>query len=255
MSNRLRKGDGVPFTQIHNEVLFHPELSLKAKGLYSYMYAKPDDWNFTASSMAAQLKEGKRAILNILNELKEFGLLEYKKLSNGKSEYTIYSSINPNKQPKCKNSTLPKNSQSAETAPCKKRTVQKQHRINNKDTITNKEDINNTPISPKGDKGEKGFFKKSSLGLDQEVATYKKKVIEANKKKPLGLIGRYWVEDKQENVFIDAKGYLYTDTRNSKQIVTSTLKELWTQIYEFQKIVQNQDKERLMQVVSKLKGN
>jgi len=248
MSNRLRKGDKVPFAQISTDILFHPTLSLKAKGLYAYMYAKPDNWNFTSLSMAKQLKEGKRAILNILKELKEFGLLEYKKLSSGKGEYIIYSSPI---EPKCQNSTLPKNSQSAVSAPCNNCTVQKEHRINNIDTNNYIEDINNTPISPRGSNGD---YKKSFLGLEPEVAAYKKKVIEKNKETPLGHLGKYWVEDKEENVFIDKKGYLYTETRTTKQIVSSTIKELWTQIYELQKLMQNSDTARAIDTLQRLRG-
>lgn len=241
-ANRLRKGDGVPYTQINNEILYSPDLSLKAKGLYAFMYAKPDDWNFTASSMASQLKEGKRAILNILNELKEFGLLDYKKLNSGRGVYTIYSSPIPKNKPKCQNSTLQETSQSAKTAPCRKRTVQKQHRINNKDTYKNK-DFNNNPDS--------GDFKKSSLGLPTEVQSYRKKLLDMKQE---GLIGHFNVEGKFENVYIDAEGKLYTDSRSNKQIVTSTLKELWCDIYEYAKLMSSSNQERLQETLGKLGG-
>jgi len=126
--NRLKKGDGVPYAQIANEILRHSQLSLKAKGLYAYMYSMADDWNFTASSMAAQLLEGKRSILSALDELKQFGLLEYKKLKSGRGVYTIFSSIKLKDKPKCENRTMAENSQSAKTAPCRNRTVRKPHR-------------------------------------------------------------------------------------------------------------------------------
>jgi len=239
-NNRLKKGDGIPYTQINNEILYSSELSLKAKGLYAYMYAKPDNWNFTASSMSSQLKENRKTILSIMKELKEFGLLEYEKLKNGKGVYTIFSSIKSENKPKSENRTLPKISQSPKMPPCKNATVQKSDCINNKDTIKNK-DYNKNPYS--------GDYKKSSLGLEPELQVYKQKLIDS---KQVGLIGMFNVENTFENVYIDSSGKLYTDSRSSKQIVTSTLKELWIDIYELAKLKSSSNEERLKEMLGSL---
>ena len=251
MSNRLKKGDGVPYAQIANSILRHPELSLKAKGLYGYMYSMSDGWNFTASSMAKQLKESRRTILVILTELKEFGLLEYEKLKTGKGLYTIYSEVKPKNKPKCNNCTLPKISLSATSAPCNNDTVQILHPIKNKDTIKNK-DFNKNPNKGNDYKSKKSKSKKQKLDLTQEEQDYKDRAVNHS------FVGRIspdiFVEGKFESVYIDIDRKLYTDSRSSKQILSSTLTEIWKQLYSVNEVKRNADSEKLAQALSKLKG-
>ena len=77
------------FTQISNVLLNDKTLSLKAKGLYSFMYSKPNDWNFTIRSMSKQLKEGVDCIAATLKELKVSGWVHHRKDTNGTGEYLI----------------------------------------------------------------------------------------------------------------------------------------------------------------------
>lgn len=79
-----------PFTQIDNELINSSQLSLKSKGLYSFMKSKPANWNYTIFSMSKQLKEGQRAIRNALQELKNAGWISYRRFSNGTGKYVIY---------------------------------------------------------------------------------------------------------------------------------------------------------------------
>ena len=44
---RLKK-ENIPFTLVSNTVLLDEKLSAKAKGIYCYLYSKPDDWDFSA---------------------------------------------------------------------------------------------------------------------------------------------------------------------------------------------------------------
>lgn len=83
------------FSQITNELLGDKNLSLKAKGLYAFMYSKDDDWNFTIKSMSKQLKEGVDSIQSGLRELKNNGWLKYTKKSDGTGEYFLF--IHPQK--------------------------------------------------------------------------------------------------------------------------------------------------------------
>ena len=261
-SNRLRKGDEVPYAQIANEISRHPALSLKAKGLYTYMYSMPDNWNFTASSIASQIKENRKTILSILNELKEFGLLEYEKLSTGKGIYTIYSTIvepeieeNPENKPKSKKGTLgknepksekgtlPKNSQSPKMPPCKNATVAKTDCIKNKDTFKNK-DFNKNPERQRGEDKKssfksKGKRKTQKLNLPDEVRDYKDRLYRHS------YVGRITlhpinVEQRLEHVYIDNSRKIYTDSKSNKQILTSTLEEIYKQLHE-----QNELKKRM----------
>jgi len=77
------------FSQIPNSLLNSKVISLKAKGLWSYMQSKDVDWNFTIASMAKQLKEDERAIMSAMKELKYFGWLGYRKHNDGTGDYIL----------------------------------------------------------------------------------------------------------------------------------------------------------------------
>ncbi len=64
------------FTTIANFALNDPNLSLKAKGLWTYIMAKPDKWNFSSRSLATELKETKNTIATVLKELEEASYLK-----------------------------------------------------------------------------------------------------------------------------------------------------------------------------------
>lgn len=65
-------------------LLYDPNISLKAKGLYTYMQAKPDGWDFSADRIALENKEAKRAIAAGLRELEQNGyLIRRKRSENG----------------------------------------------------------------------------------------------------------------------------------------------------------------------------
>lgn len=134
--NQAKKRRTNPYAQIANSILNDRELSLKAKGLYAFMYSKPDDWNFTASSMAAQLKESRKTILKMLQELRDFGIVEYQKNQNGTGRYILEDEMPP-QTPKSQNDTLAQNSQSPKTTPCNIDTVSFWDCINNTNLINN----------------------------------------------------------------------------------------------------------------------
>ncbi len=81
--------DDVPFTQIANEVLFDKRLSCKAKGIFAYMFAKPDDWDFAAERIANDCSDGRKAVLGGLRELEDAGYLVRSKQPDGKVEYRL----------------------------------------------------------------------------------------------------------------------------------------------------------------------
>lgn len=63
------------FTMVSNHVLRNTNLSLKAKGLYAYMWSLPEDWDYSVSGLTKVLKEGKDAINEALKELEREGYL------------------------------------------------------------------------------------------------------------------------------------------------------------------------------------
>lgn len=135
MKEKLTK-ESTGYAQIKNEVLIDTKISLKAKGLFAYLYSKPDDWDFSGDRMAKENMEGRRAIYAALKELETEGYLSRTKKHDGKVVYHISFTKKPNvqngqqaKKPNARNSKEPKQ-QRAKTGS-----------ISNKDINTNKEVI------------------------------------------------------------------------------------------------------------------
>lgn len=81
----------VNFTQVPNEVLENPNLSLKAKGLYAYLFSKPDGWQFFISVLAKDLQESHPQVRKIVKELIDNGYIIRKQFNeNGKFGGIIY---------------------------------------------------------------------------------------------------------------------------------------------------------------------
>ncbi len=68
------------FTVMSNYHLRDKNLSLKAKGLLSYMLSLPDDWDYSLKGLVAICKESRDSIRTTLNELKANNYLEIDKL-------------------------------------------------------------------------------------------------------------------------------------------------------------------------------
>ena len=85
------------YTIMSNHHLQNKNLSLKAKGLLSYMLSLPSDWDYSLAGLESNLKESKISIRNTLNELKENDYLSVTKLYPNQTEskkieyvYNIY---------------------------------------------------------------------------------------------------------------------------------------------------------------------
>ena len=63
------------YTVISNYHLRDMNLSLKAKGLLSFMLSLPDNWNYSEMGLVSCLKENRSAIRSALKELEECGYL------------------------------------------------------------------------------------------------------------------------------------------------------------------------------------
>lgn len=123
----------IGFTQVKNDVLNDKTLSLRDKGLFAFLFSKPDGWDFSSDRISEESADGRRAVLESLKVLEKRGYLSRKKLPNGRMEYCL------------------KYTQSTETAlwvpepKYTKRTVQKTHSaeidtISNTLSISNKEE-------------------------------------------------------------------------------------------------------------------
>lgn len=88
--------DKIPFTQVANGVLQDPNLSASAKGVYAYLYSKPDGWDFNYIRISGEFKDSKNTILKYIHELEKNGLLTRSRQSDGRVKYhVIYPPIEP----------------------------------------------------------------------------------------------------------------------------------------------------------------
>ena len=82
------------YTVMSNYHLRDKKLSLKAKGLLSFMLSLPEDWDYSLNGLVAVLKEEETAIKTALDELKENKYLKIDKERNAKGLfeyiYNIY---------------------------------------------------------------------------------------------------------------------------------------------------------------------
>jgi hypothetical protein len=79
----------VPYAQIPNSLLNDPDLSLKAKGLWAYMQAKPSGWDFSADRIAREIHEGRDSVLTTFRELITKGYMSRAKKSDGYVRYEL----------------------------------------------------------------------------------------------------------------------------------------------------------------------
>lgn len=87
------------FTVMSNYHLRDRNLSLKAKGLLSFMLSLPEDWDYSLKGLVSICKENKDSIRTALNELKAHNYLEIEKLrgENGMFEYNYLIYEKPSK--------------------------------------------------------------------------------------------------------------------------------------------------------------
>lgn len=69
--NKIMRVKNDNFTTISNVFLRDKNLSIKAKGFLAIVMGLPSDWEFSIEGICAILKEGKTAIYNVIDELKE----------------------------------------------------------------------------------------------------------------------------------------------------------------------------------------
>lgn len=141
MKEKLKKED-VGFTQIKNEVANDTRLSFKARGIFLYIFSKPDDWEFSVDRIAGKSdKDGFKAVNEGVKELEEFGYLERTKLKDGRKIWNIKYTPKPTsqngelgKKPTRQKAKLPKRQ------PAKMATISNKELNTNKELDTNKED-------------------------------------------------------------------------------------------------------------------
>src|SRR5690606_20110063 len=72
-----------------HSLLYNNKISIKAKGMYSFIQGKPDGWKFSAERISYECKEGLHCIRMTLKELEEFGYLQRIKSKDEKGFWVI----------------------------------------------------------------------------------------------------------------------------------------------------------------------
>lgn len=135
MNEKIKKYN-TGYTQVLNDVLYDNRLSLRAKGIYAYLFSKPDGWQFHTNTMSKDLKESKGQIYAAIKELIVCGYIIRKQINeNGVFGGTIYEFLEPcNKIPYAE-------------IPCAEKTAYGSTPThNNTNNISNTDIYNNTDI-------------------------------------------------------------------------------------------------------------
>lgn len=80
ISRNLKKKSSRNFTQIANDFMSNSSISFKAKGIFTYLWGKPDDWQVIVKDIAARGKENESAIRSAFKELKDNGFMKWERI-------------------------------------------------------------------------------------------------------------------------------------------------------------------------------
>ncbi len=179
MKQQLKKQD-TEFTQIKNSVLEDKNLSWKAKGIYCYIYSKPDKWDFSVHRIKEDSVNGIKPVLSALKELEENNYLYRNKLSNGRVIYYINYNKKPRaqkgyegiKKPRAQNGNEPKRQRAK------------------KGTISN----TNIKVIKKNNNKEEKLIKKTEKFIDKVRKEFKGITINKSQVEELKKFVSYWTE-------------------------------------------------------------
>jgi hypothetical protein len=92
--DRIKK-QKVPFTQVPNRLINHPDISWKAKGVYSYILSKPDGWDFSAKRICKDASDGYKGTISAIKELEDHGFIYREKHGDGRTTYHVLLAVKP----------------------------------------------------------------------------------------------------------------------------------------------------------------
>lgn len=99
------------FTTIDNAILNDKLVSWKAKGLFTYLWSKPDNWNYSVKEVSKHAKDGRDSTSDGVQELEEHGYLKREQInakgSFGSNVWTLSELPIFKKQPKSDKSSTP----------------------------------------------------------------------------------------------------------------------------------------------------
>lgn len=84
---RIKKDYSKGFTTLNNVVLRDERLSWKARGIFSYLWSMPDDWDFYETEVVKHATDGRASLRSGLGELTKFGYLERTRSRNKNGKF------------------------------------------------------------------------------------------------------------------------------------------------------------------------
>lgn len=180
MERKVRK-QPTGFTQVTNLVLNDPTISWKAKGIYAYIYSKPDGWDFSARRIAKDARDGNDGTISGIQELEEAGYIKRERHGDGRVTYHVL--VDPNTE----------NPEVASVQPNREKPKEGKAHSGKSPTVSNKEEeiiksINNKDslflvLSPKDAKKVQGIVLPPAKALYGELENV---VLDDNQYKKLG---------------------------------------------------------------------
>lgn len=179
------------FTVMSNHHLKNKDLSLRSKGLLSFMLSLPEDWDYSLKGLATLNKEGIDAIRSAINELEAFGYIERSRVRNekgqlGENEYIIHElPISPEPkqtEPTLENPTLDNPTQEKPTQ--EKPTQLNKDRSSKEKSITDGSNTDSIPIlsppSPLGEEAAAPPERKGTGAKSQSAVEIYREIIKDN---------------------------------------------------------------------------
>lgn len=163
---KLRKKN-IPYTQVANVVLQDKSLSLKAKGLFAYLFSKPEGWHFSSQRIPEENTDERDSVVSGLKELEKSGYLQRKRRGDGKVDYYLEFA----EYPQLGNPSL--DSPEPEKPPVVKTLSGKIRSISNTENTSNKEDTATPGVAEaiEAFKGVNPAYKKFFPNTTQRAAT------------------------------------------------------------------------------------
>lgn len=159
MECKLKKYE-TGYTQVLNDVLYDKTISLRAKGLYAYLFSKPDGWQFHMSIIEKEVLESKGQMYTAIKELIEKGYITRRQVNeNGVFGGIIYEFIFPSRERK---------------TPCAEISVYGQTSThNNTDILSNTDNLNLKEINKEKSENDKIRIESGTFFLDNTMPEYK----------------------------------------------------------------------------------
>lgn len=85
---KIKKVYDSSYMVISNHIFEDPNITLKAKGLFGYLWSKPDDWDFFVTEIVKHFKGGRDQAMKALEELEQAGYLLRSRVRNELGQLT-----------------------------------------------------------------------------------------------------------------------------------------------------------------------